>query len=112
MVLVEAGDLRHPSPDLRNIRRCRLRVGILVVRVGSTSFMHGGYAVMANKRKESQTIRCTWCQRVRTATSWRAERRTTRPGGYTNSICHQCRSYYLTGFDLEGFVKWCKNETG
>jgi len=65
---------------------------------------------MVNNRRESLTFYCTWCKRVRSGKAWVSERRRVRTGPVANSICQGCRSFYLTGFDLEGFMDWYRKE--
>jgi hypothetical protein len=65
---------------------------------------------MVNKRCESLTFRCTWCNRIQTGKSWIPERRRVQKLPYASSVCQRCKSFYLTGFDFEDFVRWCQRE--
>ena len=65
---------------------------------------------MVNKRHENPTSHCNWCNRVRSGNFWVPERRKLRSIRYASTVCPKCRSFYLTGFDLDGFMKWYREE--
>jgi len=65
---------------------------------------------MTNKRQAARTLHCVWCARVRSGQAWLAERRRARTVPYAHAICQRCRSFYLKGFDLEGFLEWYRQE--
>ena len=65
---------------------------------------------MAEKRIVPKTMHCVWCSRIHSGKTWMSERRKVQPDRYSNVVCQRCRSFYLDGFDLEGFLSWCKTE--
>lgn len=72
------------------------------------AFRVGG--TMANRRNSGQTLRCTWCNRVRAGGSWADERRKSAGNTYSNVICKKCKGYYLAGFDADEFMAWARRE--
>ena len=65
---------------------------------------------MANKRQAPRTVLCIWCSKIRSGGAWLPDRRRFRSGPVTQAICQRCRAFYLTGFDLEGFMNWYQKE--
>ncbi len=65
---------------------------------------------MTNKRQAPRTVRCIWCSKIRSGAAWLNERRRFRSEPTVQAVCQRCKSFYLTGFDLEGFMDWCRKE--
>ena len=65
---------------------------------------------MVNKRQAPRTVLCIWWSKVQSGGGWRPERRRFRSEQTTQAICQRCRTFYLSGFDLEGFMSWYRKE--